>query len=107
MAFDVYQKVDGSHARLVLGVILATMSLAGFSVVRMMPLLFKDKLLFNWKTWKSGLSFLYGKHGIFTISWRHYLRFYDPKFHPWHIQDYELGKKVRDMYTDGTLLTNA
>lgn len=106
VAFDVYQKVDGSHARLVLGVILATISLAGFSVIRMIPLLFKDGLLFKWNTWKNGLPFLYGKHGIFTISWRHYLRFYDPKFHPWHVQDYQLGKGVRDLYAEGRLLSD-
>lgn len=107
VAFDVYQQVDGSHARLVLAIMLATISLTGFTVVRMVPLLFKDKVLFKWKTWKEGLPFLYGKHGIFTISWRQYLRFYDPDFHPWHIQDYKLGEKVRDMYSQGILLTHA
>ncbi len=105
VAFDVYKEVDGRHWPLVIAMIVATISLAGFTVIRMIPLLFKDKILFSWKAWREGLPFLYGRHGMFTISWRIYFRFYDPSFHPWDIDDSDLASKTRLMYENGTLLS--
>lgn len=74
--------MDGSSARLLIGVVLATIGSVGFSVVRIIPLLLRYKLFFNWKTWEEGLSFSNGKYGFFIISLWDYLRFYAPKIPP-------------------------
>ena len=107
VAFDVYKIINGGYLLLMSAMLLATVGLAGFTLIRMVPLLYKDGVLFKWKTWQKGLPFLYGRQGIFTISWRHYLKFYNPNFHPWQIQDYFLADQVREEYEAGTLLANS
>jgi predicted metal-dependent hydrolase len=72
--------------------------------MRMSPLLYHDGVLFKWRTWRSGLSFLYGKQGMFRMPWDHYKQFYRRDFHPWDVQDFDLIRNFRDGYQSGLWL---
>ncbi len=101
VAFDVYQQVDGSYRRRVVAMGLATLSMVLMVPVRMSPLLYHDGVLFQWKTWREGLPFLFGKQGKFRMPWNHYKQFYRRDFHPWDVQDFELTGKFRERYANG------
>lgn len=101
VAFDVYQDVDGSYARRVAAMIVATVSLVFLVPLRVIPQLWKDGYLFSARQWREGLSFLYGREGLFVLPLRHYLQFYRRDFHPWDIQDYEMVERFKGEYHDG------
>ncbi|HEX4974773.1 MAG TPA: metal-dependent hydrolase [Pseudomonadales bacterium] len=105
VAYDVYMKIDGRYWPRVFAMIGATLGLLLILPIRMTPLLFKDKVLFKWSTWRNGLPFLFGKNGLFTKPWRHYLMFYRRDFHPWDVQDYQLIADLQKIYEQGDLLT--
>jgi hypothetical protein len=105
VAFDVYQQVDGSYRRRIGAMIGATFFMVVLLVpMRMTPLLYRDGVLFNWRTWRDGLSFLYGRQGIFRMPWNHYKQFYRRDFHPWDVQDFDLIRPFRDEYQSGLWL---
>ncbi len=104
VAYDVYMAIDGRYWPRAVAMAFATFFLILILPIRMSPLLFHDGLLFKWKTWREGLPFLFGKNGLFTKPWRHYISFYKRDFHPWDVQDYEFIREVQKMYEDGTLL---
>jgi len=104
VAFDVYQQVDGSYARRITAIAGATFFMVAWVPVRMSPLLYHDGVLFNRRTWRNGLAFLYGKEGIFRRPWNHYKQFYRRDFHPWDVQDFELIRKFREGYQSGQWL---
>lgn len=105
VAYDVYKTIDGRYWPRVFAMIGATLGLLLILPIRMTPLLFKDKVLFKWSTWRNGLPFLFGKNGLFTKPWRHYLMFYQRDFHPWDVQDYQLIADVQKIYEQGDLLS--
>lgn len=105
VAFDVYQQVDGSYRRRIAAMVGATFFMVFLLVpMRMSPLLYHDGVLFKWRTWRNGLSFLYGKQGMFRMPWDHYKQFYRRDFHPWDVQDFDLIRKFRDGYQSGLWL---
>lgn len=101
VAFDVYQSVDGSYVRRITAMVLATLFMLLMLPVRMAPLLYRDGLLFSWKTWRHGLPFLFGSQGKLTMPWRHYVQFYRRDFHPWDVQDLDLITDFRKSYENG------
>ncbi len=105
VAFDVYQAVDGSYWRRVTAMLLATLSMVIMIPVRMTPLLYRDGVLFKFKTWRTGFSFLFGKQGKFVMPWRHYLQFYRRDFHPWDVQDLDLITEFQQQWKDGSFLS--
>lgn len=104
VAYDVYMAFDGRYWPRVFAMVGATLGLLLILPIRMTPLLFKDGVLFKWSTWRNGLPFLFGKNGLFTKPWRHYLMFYRRDFHPWDVQDYDLIADVQKIYERGELL---
>lgn len=104
VAYDVYMAVDGRYWPRVFAMVFSTIALLLILPIRMSPLLFKDGLLFRWKTWRNGLPFLFGRNGLFTKPWRHYVQFYRRDFHPWDVQDYDLIAQIQKIYEDGELL---
>ena len=104
VAYDVYMAVDGRYWPRVAGMVGSTIGLLAILPIRMMPLLYKDGLLFSFKTWFNGMRFLFGRKGMFTKPWRHYFQFYKRDFHPWDVQDYELIDNMQKMYESGKLL---
>ncbi len=105
VAYDVYMSIDGRYWPRVFAMIGATLGLLLILPIRMTPLLYKDGALFSWKTWRSGLPFLFGKNGMFTKPWSHYVQFYRRDFHPWNVQDYNLVDEMQKLYERGDLLS--
>ncbi len=102
VAFDVYQQVDGSYPRRIVAMVLATLFMGAILVPwRMTPLLYRDGLLFDGRTWRDGLAFVYGRHGIFRSPWDHYRQYYRRDFHPWDVQDFDLVERFRQRYDSG------
>jgi len=106
VAYDVYQAVDGSYSRRIIAMVLTTITILMLVFVRLAPLLRKDKLLWSGRTWKNGMSFLFGKQGLFTLVVPHYKQFYRRDFHPWDEQDYHFIDQFREEFDSGRFVNN-
>lgn len=106
VAYDVYQQVDGSYWRRVTAMVLTTVAIMLLIFIRLTPLLRKDGLLLSGSTWKSGLSFLFGKQGLFTLVLPSYLQFYRRSFHPWDEQDYHFIEQFREEFDNGNFVSS-
>ena len=42
-----------------------------------------DGLLWNWRVWRDGIRWMWGKEGVFRPLIRTYLDFFKDGFHPW------------------------
>lgn len=106
VAYDVYQAVDGSVTLRNIAMAITTAAIILLIFIRIFPLLRKDGLVWSWNTWKGGLSFMFGRQGLFTLVLDHYKQFYRRDFHPWDVQDYDMISSFRKDYNDGTFVKN-
>ncbi|MBV1874495.1 MAG: metal-dependent hydrolase [Gammaproteobacteria bacterium] len=106
VAFDAYQAVDGSYIQRNIAMAITTIAILLLIFVRIIPLLRKDGLALDRKTWRGGLSFMFGKQGLFTLVFGHYKQFYRRDFHPWDVQDYAMTEVFRRDYDNGAFIAN-
>jgi hypothetical protein len=81
-AFDLYQALGGAHEWRITWFRRVTMIFLGDTLRQTISNLKRDGTLWKWSTWKSAASFLFGKRGMISSSyraWREYLR---KDFHP-------------------------
>jgi predicted metal-dependent hydrolase len=90
VAFDVYQAVGGSYFRLMMTMLMVTLSFGLATIFLQFRLLWADKQLFNIKALKVFISHFYKKNGFFTGLLKRYLKFYSPNFHPSQQNDQDL-----------------
>jgi hypothetical protein len=84
VAFDVYHATGGSPVFLRFAMLLSSFFFLLGLFVNLTVLLYKDRSLFRWSTWKSGLPFLWGpRQGFLVRPLRDWLAFFKPGFHPW------------------------
>jgi predicted metal-dependent hydrolase len=84
VAFDVYQATDGSPVFLRFAMFLSSFSFLLGLFINLTVLLYKDRSLFKWSTWKTGITFCFGpRQGFLTRPCRDWLAFFKPGFHPW------------------------
>ena len=106
VAYDAYQEVDGSVFLRNFALATTTIGILLLIFIRIFPLLRKDGLAWKWSTWKGGLSFLFGRQGLFTLVLDHYLQFYQSDFHPWDVQDYDMISEFQKEYDEGSFEGN-
>lgn len=83
VAFDVYRAVGGTEG-LRKSVMKRTSFFIGIELMRaLFYILRKDRQLFNFKLWRTGLAGMFGEHGAFSGGWAPYKEFYAEGFHPW------------------------
>lgn len=83
VAYDVYMQNGGTYLHRCF--VMAETSIF-FSVdifITILKLLKQDGQLWNWKMWKAGLQFYWGKQGVFRRLAPHFFAFFKPGFHPW------------------------
>ncbi|MEO6409814.1 MAG: metal-dependent hydrolase [Burkholderiaceae bacterium] len=83
-AFDLYIALGGSHEWRVRWLRLVTRQFMLDLARQTLRNLWHDGAVFEWRTWRSGARFLFGRDGMWTVArpaWRAYLA---PDFHPHH-----------------------
>lgn len=91
-AFDLYQALGGNHEWRIRWFRRITFIFLGDTLRQTINNLHRDGTLWKWATWKSGISYLFGRRGLLRNSyrpWRDYLR---RDFHPSQ-QESELSRR--------------
>jgi predicted metal-dependent hydrolase len=55
----------------------------------------RDGLLWNWRVWRDGITWLWGKEGVFRQLVPAYLDFYKDGFQPWQHNNMHLVEEYR------------
>lgn len=98
VAFDVYRAMNGTEKMRKAALRRASVLIVWRALTGAMHMFRKDGLLFSWKVWKQGATFLLGRQGLFRSIWPSYKQFFQPDFHPWQIDtrdilnDWEAGQ---------------
>lgn len=83
VAFDVYTAVQGTRRQRILAMLQVTMTLSKDVLWGIVHMLKRDGQLWNFKVWKNGLKYLFGKQGLLRLMWPSYKDFFRRGFHPW------------------------
>lgn len=100
VTYDAYKAVGGGYFQRVREAFAAAFFLWYHVVANHLYFLYKDKQLFKWKVWCSGMKFLWGRSGIMRRLIPLYFKFYKPGFHPWQHDNLALADKWRHVYKD-------
>ena len=81
-AFDLYQALGGSHEWRVKWMRRVTVFFLADTLRQTFANLRRDGMLWKWSTWTSGFTFLFGKRGLVTLTYRPWKAYFRPGFHP-------------------------
>ena len=95
VAFDVYNQVCGSRKLLRQAMRMGTLFFVLDTTRGLIHMLKQDGLLWNWRVWRDGLQWMWGKQGVFRPVLRTYRDFFKPDFHPWQHDNLELLYQAR------------
>lgn len=95
VAFDVYNQVCGNRKLLRRAMRMGTWFFLLDTTRGLAHMLKQDGLLWNWRVWRDGLQWMWGKQGVFRPLLRTYRDFFKPDFHPWQHNNLELLYQVR------------
>ncbi|MBC9249737.1 metal-dependent hydrolase [Pseudomonas alcaligenes] len=83
VAFDLYQQVCGNVWLRRRAMLHSTLFFTLDTFKGLVHMLKRDGLLWNWRVWRDGLSWLWGSRGILRPLWRVYCDYFRRDFHPW------------------------
>lgn len=95
VAFDVYQQVCGSPWLRRRAMLQSTIFFTKDTFLGLVHMLRRDGLLWNWRVWRDGLRWLWGRDGILRPLVKAYLEFYRRDFHPWQHDNLHLVEQYR------------
>lgn len=95
VAFDVYTQVSGNKKILHRAMRLGTFFFLRDTFLGLAHMLKQDGLLWNWRVWRDGLTWMWGKNGVFRPLIQPYKDFFKDGFHPWQHNNLELLYEVR------------
>jgi hypothetical protein len=95
VAFDVYNQVCGSRRLLRRAMIMGTFFFVLDTTRGLAHMLKVDGLLWNWRVWRDGLRWMWGKEGVFRPLLGTYRDFFKPGFHPWQHDNLDLLHATR------------
>lgn len=98
VAFDVYNQVCGSRKLLRRAMRMATFFFVLDTFRGLVHMLKVDGLLWNWRVWRDGIKWTWGKHGVFRPLLREYMDFFKSDFHPWQHNNLDVLYEVRKEY---------
>jgi len=81
-AFDLYQALGGSHEWRVTWMRRVTLFFLTDALRQTIDNLRRDGTLWKWSTWKSGASYLFGKRGLVTLTYKPWRQYFRRDFHP-------------------------
>jgi predicted metal-dependent hydrolase len=82
VAFDLYQALDGDHAWRIKWMRRITMVFLIDTVRQTISNLRRDGTLWQWRTWKSAASYLFGKRGLVRLTYQPWRQYFRRDFHP-------------------------
>jgi len=98
VAFDVYNQVCGSRKLLRRAMVMGTFFFVLDTTRGLAHMLKVDGLLWNWRVWRDGLHWMWGKEGVFRPLLRPYLDFFRKDFHPWEHDNLALLHATREEF---------
>jgi predicted metal-dependent hydrolase len=98
VAIDTYRAVGGGYWRRVALFLVISFEFMMYAIVQSTLMLKKDGQLFKLKTWRSALSFWFGRDGVWWHTQPHWFAFFKPSFHPWEHDNRELVRHWREQY---------
>jgi predicted metal-dependent hydrolase len=104
VAFDMFMQVCGNRKMLRKAMRRSTFFFTLDTLKGMVHMLKRDGLLWNWRIWRDGISWLWGKNGVFRPLIGVYMDFYRDGFHPWQHDNMYLVEKYRPDYAGETLV---
>ncbi len=98
VAFDVYKTMGGGYIRRAFFMLAATIGIlfAGLSVCAVM--LWRDRMLFRWKTFTSFIKWGFTSPGLFVRVAGDWLEYFRPNFHPWQQDNSHLLAEWKKQY---------
>lgn len=81
-AFDLYQALGGSHEWRVQWMRRVTFFFLTDTLRQTLDNLRRDGALWKWSTWRSGWTFLFGRRGLVTLTYRPWREYFRRDFHP-------------------------
>src|SRR6218665_505569 len=98
VAFDVYNQVCGNLKLLRRAMMMGTFFFVFDTFRGLTHMLKQDGLLWNWRVWRDGTVWMWGKHGVFRPLIKTYLDFFKDGFHPWQHNNIELLHSTREEF---------
>lgn len=95
VAFDVYNQVCGNRKLLRRAMLMGTLFFVLDTTRGLAHMLKRDGLLWNWRVWRDGIQWMWGKHGVFRPLLSTYRDFFKRDFHPWQHNNLELLYQAR------------
>ena len=95
VAFDVYKSVGGSEFVRVTQMLVVSVLFPVFTTLHTAQLMKEDGQLANLRSWARLGYYLWGQPGVFRKLLPEYLRYYSPRFHPWHQDARGLVEKAK------------
>jgi predicted metal-dependent hydrolase len=83
VAFDVYRAAGGSWAKRVLWYLHVSLIFWRDTSLQTIHNLKRDRALWRWSTWRSGVQAWFGRQGLAWHLLRPGLDYLSPRFHPW------------------------
>lgn len=90
VAIDTYNATGGGYALRIALFLFTTLEFFTYSFVQSCLMLKHDGMLWKWSTWRSAISFWWGKDGVGPHFFRHWFAFFKPSFHPWQHDNRDL-----------------
>lgn len=81
-AFDLYQALGGSHEWRVKWMRRVTFFFLADTLRQTFDNLRREGALWKWSTWRSGWTFLFGRRGLVTLTYRPWHEYFRRDFHP-------------------------
>lgn len=82
VAFDLYHALGGSHAWRVTWMRRITTIFLLDTLRQTLLNLRRDGTLWQWRTWRSAASYLFGRRGLVRLTWRPWRAYFHRDFHP-------------------------
>lgn len=103
VAFDIFMQVCGDRKMLAKAMRRSTFFFILDTTKGLLHMLKRDGLLWNWRVWRDGISWLWGKQGVFRPLVRVYMDFYKDDFHPWQHDNQYLLQRYRGEFDEAVL----
>ena len=95
VAFDVFMQVSGNRKLLRNAMLRTTFFFTLDTTKGLIHMLKRDGQLWNWRLWRDGISWLWGKQGVLRPLVGVYMDFYRKEFHPWQHDNLYLVRQYR------------
>ena len=82
VAYDIFNNIDGSYHRRILGLLIATATLCPFAAIITANLIIQDGLILNKKVWKDFISLMIKDEQLFIRGFNIFLQYFSKDFHP-------------------------